>query len=215
MTWGIYGSYLALVVLLVIAPGPDTTVILKNSLAGGRRAGTASTLGIAFGNAVQGTVAALGVGALIIRFQPAFLTVRYAGAAYLCWLGVQAFRAARREGPPPDDGEPAPAVRGTPHGRALRWWTQGALSNLTNPKVLALYLSVLPQFLAQDHSAGTPAALLLAYTVVVLGAAWQLAVVALVHRVRNWLRSRRVRAALDRITGTVLIGFGVTLAVDG
>jgi threonine/homoserine/homoserine lactone efflux protein len=102
-------------------------------------------------------------------------------------------------------------VRGTP----LRWWTQGALSNLTNPKVLALYLSVLPQFLAQDHGAGTPTALLLAYTVVVIGAAWQFAVVGLVHRVRDWLRSRRVRATLDRVTGTVLIGFGVALAVDG
>lgn len=213
MTWGIYGSYLVFVVLVVLAPGPDTTVILKNSLAGGRRAGMASLLGIAAGNAVQGTVAALGVGTLIVRCQPAFLAVRYAGAAYLCWLGIQAFRAARHETQPPEDSpedEVPAARRGTP----LRWWLQGALSNVTNPKVLALYLSVLPQFLAQGHSGGTPAALLLAWTVVVTGAAWQLVVVALVHRVRNWMRSRRVRATLDRVTGTALIGFGVALAVD-
>lgn len=216
MTLATYGAYLVFVVILVLAPGPDTTVILKNSLVGGRRAGMASLLGIAFGNATQATAAALGVGALIARSQPVFLAIRYAGAAYLCWLGIQAFRAARASRgedaqPPPEQEGGAPAAdRGTP----LRWWLQGALSNLTNPKVLALYLSILPQFLARGHAAGIGTALLLAYTVVVLGAAWQLVVVALVHRMRGWMRSRRVRATLDRVTGTALIGFGIALAAD-
>jgi RhtB (resistance to homoserine/threonine) family protein len=205
VAWGTYGAYLVFVVLLVLAPGPDTTVVLKNSLAGGRRAGIASVLGVATGNAVQATAAALGVGALITRSQPVFDAIRYVGAAYLCWLGVQAFRAARRGHAAPDD---APA-----RSRTGRSWLQGALSNLTNPKVLALYLSVLPQFLARGHaSVGT--ALLLAYTVVVLGAAWQLVVVAIADRMGAWIRSRRIRASIDAATGTALIGFGIALAVD-
>jgi threonine/homoserine/homoserine lactone efflux protein len=147
VSWGLYGTYLIFVVLLVLAPGPDTTVVLKNSLAGGRRAGIASLLGVSFGGAVQGTAAALGVGELITRSQPLFLTIRYIGAAYLCWLGIQAFRAARRgKGL---DLESVPAEPG--RGRVARWWLQGALSDLTNPKVLAMYLSVLPQFLARGR----------------------------------------------------------------
>jgi threonine/homoserine/homoserine lactone efflux protein len=82
MTWGIYGTYLIFVVLLVLAPGPDTTVILKNSLVGGRRAGLASLLGIFFGNVVQGTAAALGVGELITRSQPLFLPGTRGSSAY-------------------------------------------------------------------------------------------------------------------------------------
>jgi threonine/homoserine/homoserine lactone efflux protein len=209
VSWGLYGTYLIFVVLLVLAPGPDTTVVLKNSLAGGRRAGIASLLGVSFGGAVQGTAAALGVGELITRSQPLFLTIRYIGAAYLCWLGIQAFRAARRgKGL---DLESVPAEPG--RGRVARWWLQGALSDLTNPKVLAMYLSVLPQFLTRGH-ADVGTALLLAWTVVVLGTIWQLVVVALVHRMRDWLRSRRVRATMDAATGTALVGFGIALAVD-
>jgi threonine/homoserine/homoserine lactone efflux protein len=208
MTWGIYGPYLVFVVILALAPGPDTTVILKNSLVGGRRAGMASLLGIFFGNAVQATAAALGVGELITRSQPLFLTIRYIGAAYLCYLGVQAFRAARR-GNGPDLSVSDPAVP----GRMARWWLQGALSNLTNPKVLAMYLSVLPQFLARGHG-GVGTALVLAWTVVIVGALWQLVVIALVHRMRDWIRSRKVRTALDAATGTALIGFGIALAAD-
>jgi threonine/homoserine/homoserine lactone efflux protein len=209
MTWGLYGAYLVFAVILVLAPGPDTTVILKNSLVGGRRAGMASLLGIFSGNAVQSTAAALGVGELITRSQPVFLTVRYVGAAYLCYLAFQAFQAARRGNGPDLAATPVPPGR----GKVARWWLQGALSNLTNPKVLAMYLSVLPQFLARGHG-GVGAALLLAWTIPVLGLIWQLVVVALVHRMRGWLRSRRVRSSLDAVTGTALVGFGIALAAD-
>jgi threonine/homoserine/homoserine lactone efflux protein len=212
MTWGLYGTYLIFVVLLVLAPGPDTTVILKNSLVGGRRAGLASLLGIFFGNAVQGAAAALGVGELITRSQPLFMTIRYVGAAYLVYLGIQAFRAVRRGKGPDLEAESAP-VADPSRGRMARWWLQGALSNLTNPKILALYLSVLPQFLARGH-ADIGTALLLAWTVAVLGALWQLVVVALVHRMRDWIRSRKVRTSLDVATGTALVGFGIALAAD-
>lgn len=209
MTWGLYGAYLVFAAILVLAPGPDTGVILKNSLVGGRRAGMASLLGIFSGNAVQSTAAALGVGELITRSQPVFMTIRYIGAAYLCYLGFQAFRAARRGKGPDLEATPAQPDR----GKMARWWLQGALSNLTNPKVLVMYLSVLPQFLARGHG-GVGTALLLAWTIPVLGLIWQLVVVALIDRMRGWLRSRRVRRSLDAVTGTALVGFGIALAAD-
>jgi hypothetical protein len=90
---------------------------------------------------------------------------------------------------------------------------QGFLSNITNPTVLAMCLSVLSQFLRGGHATALDA-LLLAYTVGLLGLVWQLVVVVLVHRVRAWTQRRRVRRSLDAVTGTVLVGFGIALAAD-
>lgn len=205
MTWSVYGSYLVVVVLVVIAPGPDTMVTLKNSLAAGWRGGLTATAGIFSGNVVQGTAAALGLGAVIAHSQPLFLTLRWLGVAYLCYLGVQALRGAWR-------GNYGVLEHAKP-GRAsgFRRWREGFLSNVTNPKVLVLYLSVLPQFL-NPATTSVLDALVLAYTVAVLGGAWLLLMLVFVHRVRAWLQRRKVRRSLDAVTGTALIGFGAALA---
>jgi threonine/homoserine/homoserine lactone efflux protein len=225
MSLSLYGTYLVFVVLLVIAPGPDTMVVLKNSLAGGRPAGLVTCAGVTAGNLIQGTAVALGVGTLIVRSQPVFDALRVAGVAYLCWLGFQALRAAYRGG---SDGPlgalgtgGGPAGADGPGGtdprrrarRPLRWARQGFLSNVTNPKVLAMYLSVLPQFIDRGHGS-TAVALALAYTVGILGLAWQAGLVAAVHRARAWIQRRKVRRALDAVTGTALVGFGLALAVE-
>lgn len=207
VTWSSYSTYLVFVVLVVLAPGPDTMVTLKNALAGGTRGGLLAIFGIAVGNLVQGTAVALGLGALIVRSQPVFFTLRWAGVLYLCYLGLQALRGAWR-----GDYRMLDAMGSRASG--FRRWREGFLSNVTNPKVLALYLSVLPQFLEPGRTTAWDA-LLLAYTVVVLGAVWLLVLMALVHRVRVWLQRRRVRRSLDAVTGTALIGFGIALAVEG
>jgi RhtB (resistance to homoserine/threonine) family protein len=207
VTWSVYGSFLLIVVLVVLAPGPDTMVTLKNALAGGFRGGLWASLGIAAGNLVQGTAAALGLGVLIVRSQPVFVTLKWLGAAYLAYLGVQAVRGAVR-----GDYE---GVEGVRRGRTngFRRFREGFLSNITNPKVLVLYLSVLPQFLTPGVTT-TADALALAYSVGFLGFAWLLVLMAFVHRVRTWLARRRVRRALDGVTGTALIGFGAALALE-
>ncbi|QFU86504.1 LysE family translocator [Amycolatopsis sp. YIM 10] len=207
MTWSVYGSYLAVVVAVVLAPGPDTMVVLKNSLAGGFRGGLVASSGILVGNLAQGTAAALGLGAVIAHSQPLFLTLKWLGVAYLCYLGFQALRGAwKGDYQSMEDGEQSKA-------RGFRRFREGFLSNITNPKVLILYLSVLPQFL--DPAVTTTLdALLLAYTVGVLGFAWLLVLLFFVHRVRVWLRRRRVRRTLDAVTGGALVGFGALLAAE-
>lgn len=206
MTLASYGTYLIFVVLVVIAPGPDTMVTLKNALAGGTRGGLLAAAGIAAGNFMQGTAVALGLGALIVRSHPLFLALRWAGVMYLCYLGVNALLAARR-----GDYRAIDELRSRSSG--FRRWREGFLSNITNPKVLALYLSVLPQFLNPAHTT-IGDALLLAYTVVVLGGIWLLVLMLLVHRVRAMLQRRKVRRTLDAVTGTALIGFGIGLATE-
>ncbi|MBE1501334.1 threonine/homoserine/homoserine lactone efflux protein [Amycolatopsis lexingtonensis] len=91
-------------------------------------------------------------------------------------------------------------------------WREGFLCNLTNPKVLVFSLSMLPQFLTPDSTIAE--SLLLAGTVGVLATLWQLVIVAGVHRIRAWLRQRRIRRTLDGVTGTALVGFGAALALE-
>ncbi|MEV4055466.1 LysE family translocator [Amycolatopsis sp. NPDC049688] len=204
MTWGTYGTYVLFVVLVLIVPGPDTALVLKNSLAGGKRGGVLTALGIGSGNLVQGLAAALGLSAVIVRSEPVFVTLKWAGAAYLGYLGVKALIAAWR-------GNYSALAQAKPRGG--RRWREGFLGNLTNPKVLVFYLSMLPQFLGPDSSIAE--SLLLAATVGVLATLWQLVVVAGVHRIRGWLGRRRVRRVLDGATGTALVGFGAALALEG
>jgi threonine/homoserine/homoserine lactone efflux protein len=209
VTWATYGTFVVFAAVVVVAPGPDFAVVVRNSLARGRTAGFFTSLGVVASCLVQGTLAAFGVGVVIARSQALFLTIRWAGVAYLCYLGVQALLSARRGDAWPGDT----SAESPPPSRRTASLRQGFLCNITNPKVLAFYLSVLPQFLGH---AGTPTidALALAYTHAVLGVFWLFALVAFLHRVRPWLQRRRVRRSLDAVTGTALIGFASALAVE-
>jgi threonine/homoserine/homoserine lactone efflux protein len=211
VAWSRYGEFLAFVVVLVLIPGPDFAVVARNTLAGGRRRGRWATAGVSVGNAIQGTAAALGLSELIVRAQPVFQAIRWAGVAYLTALGVlavvSAVRGRYRAGESPA-GAPGPAA--SPR-RAVAWW-QGFLSNITNPKILVFYLAVLPQFLV--YGAGLGWSLLLAWSVPVIGFGYLLALVSGMHHARAVLMRRRVRRTLDAATGTALLSFAAALAAD-
>lgn len=206
VTWASYSAFLLISVFVVLSPGPDTAVMLRNALVRGRRGGLLATLGILIGNVLQGSAAAFGLGVLVAQSRPVFEVLRWAGVGYLAWLAVQSLRSAWR-------GEyAATAARSALPGSGLRSFREGLLSNLTNPKVMVVYLSVLPQFLVPGLT--WVDALLLGGTIGVLGAIWLAAMLAVVERTRAWLARRRVRRALDATTGTALLGFGVALAVE-
>lgn len=207
MTASTYGSFLAFAAVLVLVPGPDFAVVAKNTLAAGRRRGSWSALGVASSNALQGAAAAMGLGTVIVRSQPLFQAVRWAGVAYLVVLGVQALRSAVAGRYRPLDGD-ADALA----GQALSGWRQGFLSNITNPKVLVFYLAVLPQFLGPEAPLGALAAFALSHAL--LSLLYLLALVASLHRARRVLSRRQVRRTLDAITGTALLGFSARLATE-
>jgi threonine/homoserine/homoserine lactone efflux protein len=207
MTWSKYGEFLIFAVVLVLIPGPDFAVVTKNALAGGRRRGRWAALGVASSNLVQGTAAAAGLGALILRAQPLFEAIKWAGVAYLAFLGVQTLRSAVR-GTYPALGD-GPGAGG---GRAFAGWRQGFLSNITNPKVLVFYLAVLPQFLTPGTSAGW--LLALAWSHAALSLAYLTALTAGLYGARRLLMRRRVRRGLDAVTGSVLLGFSARLATE-
>lgn len=168
-----------------------------------------TALGVACSNAVQGSAAAAGLGAMIARAQPVFEAIKWAGVAYLVYLGAQALRSAVRGEYPPlndDDKEHSSAAV------ALGGWRQGFLSNITNPKVLVFYLAVLPQFLTPG--AGAPELMLFVLSHATLSALYLLVLVASLYRARRFLARRGVRRSLDGATGVALIGFSARLAAE-
>jgi threonine/homoserine/homoserine lactone efflux protein len=204
VSWSAYLSFVAFAALLVLVPGADFTVIVKNTLAGGARRGRWSATGVASSNALQGLAAVAGLGAVVVHYQPLFQAIKWAGIAYLGYLAVQAFWSALNGRYPELSANAGP--------RARAGWQQGFLSNITNPKVLVFYLAVLPQFIGP----ATPAVVLLvlALTHAALSLTYFLLVVTGLHRVRRVLGRRRVRRALDAATGTLLLGFGARLAAE-
>lgn len=207
--WSSYGSFLAFATVLVLVPGPDFAVVTKNTLASGRWRGAWSAGGVASSNAVQGVAAATGLGALVVRARPLFETIKWAGVAYLAYLGVQALRSAiRGEYAALDGGGTDRSARGVAAGG----WRQGFLSNITNPKVLIFYLAVLPQFLTAGI--GTPVLMVFAVSHAVLSLTYLLVLTTVLHRARLLLSRRRVRRGLDAATGAALLGFSARLAAE-
>jgi threonine/homoserine/homoserine lactone efflux protein len=202
-----YATFLVFAAVLILVPGPDFAVVVRNTLAGGRPRGVWSAVGVACSNVVQGTAAAAGLGALVLRVEPLFQAIRWTGIAYLAFLAVQSLRSAVR-------GDYAPLDAGGRPSRAAAWtgWRQGFLSNITNPKVLVFYLAVLPQSLSPGAGLG----LLMGYALshAVLGVGYSVALVLLLDRVRRLLARRAVRRSLDAVTGVVLLGFGARLALE-
>lgn len=207
MTWSAYGEFLAFALVLVLIPGPDFAVVTKNVLAGGRRRGRWTAFGVVSSNILQGTAAASGLSALIAAAQPALEAIKWAGVAYLAFLGAQALRSAVRGRCQPLDGDEPVAG-----GVAFGGWRQGFLSNLTNPKVLVFYLAVLPQFLVPG--AGIGWLLAFAWSHALLSLTYLLALTAGLHRARQLLLRRKVRRTLDGATAAALLGFSVRLAAE-
>jgi threonine/homoserine/homoserine lactone efflux protein len=211
MSWSKYAEFLAFAVVLVLIPGLDFAVVTKNTLVGGRQRGRWTALGVSSSNLVQGTAAAFGVSALIVRVQPLFEAVKWAGVGYLAYLGAQAIRSALRGQYQPADEADEPDG-GAGQARGLAGWRQGFISNITNPKVLVFYLAVLPQFLTPGASLGW--LLALAWSHAVLGQSYLQLLVTGLHGARRLLMRRRVRRSLDAATGAVLLGFSAKLATE-
>ena len=201
-------AFLGISLLVIVTPGQDTALTIRNTLLGGRRGGISTALGVATGQTVWALAASAGVAALIVASEPGFVALRVVGAAYLVLLGVQALRSAVRGEHRPSAG----ADDGAAHGPGSRpAYRQGALSNLANPKMAVFFTSLLPQF-APHGEAAFFGLLALGLVFVALTLAWLVAYAIVVARASELLLRPRVRRALDALTGTVLVALGLRLA---
>ncbi|MBF8186068.1 LysE family translocator [Nonomuraea sp. K274] len=197
-------SFAAVVALLTLTPGLDTALILRTSLLAGRRPALGVTLGIQLGTLIWGLLTAAGLSALLAASQPAYNVLRWAGAAYLVWMGVRMVMAARSgaEGVPEQRQEEV---------RFRTGFSRGLVTNLLNPKVGAFYVAMLPQFIP-DEAPHAAMGLLLASVHVAEGLVWSAVLIGFASLMSGFLRSPSVRRFLDRLTGVVIVGFGVRLA---
>ena len=199
-------AFVAVSAVVICTPGQDTALTIRNTLAGGRRIGVATSGGVALGQAIWTLAASAGVVAILSASEPAFRALKLAGAAYLVYLGAQSLLAAYR-GAGHDWGS-RPGVPPRP-ARALR---QGLISNLGNPKMAVFFASLLPQF-AGGRNASFAALLALGLLFCTMTFAWLSLYALAVDRLRHALGSR-VRRALDAVTGFVLVALGIRLAAE-
>jgi threonine/homoserine/homoserine lactone efflux protein len=196
-------AFLAVSAIMIVTPGPDTALTIRNTLMGGRRPGVFTAAGVSAGQAVWTLATATGIAALLAASEPAFLAVKVVGSAYLIWLGAQALLAAIR-------GRPrhvaAVERRRLGPGKALR---QGLLNNLGNPKMAAFFPSLLLQF------AGSFSALLaLGLVFSAMTFVWLTAYAFAVARAGDFLGRSRIRRAIEAVTGAILVALGLRVATE-
>lgn len=195
-------AFLAVALAVIVTPGQDTALTIRNTVSGGRRGGIFTAVGVSSGQLLWTIATAVGVSALLVASQPAFVALKLLGSAYLVYLGAHALAGAvGRRGP-------AAALAGAsgalPASAAFR---QGLVSNLGNPKSLAFFTSLLPQFGRSFSSL-----LLLGLVFCAITSGWLTAYAVVVARVGDVLRRANVRRAIDGATGAVLVALGLRLA---
>jgi threonine/homoserine/homoserine lactone efflux protein len=207
---GALWAFVGVAALVIVTPGPDTALTVRNALLGGRAAGVATAAGVALGLAVWTLAASAGIAALLVASEPAFVAVKLAGAAYLVFLGAQSLlHALRGRGAEhaDEDGERARRLR---PAAALR---QGVLNDLGNPKIAVFFTTLLPQF-APAHGPAFPTLLALGLLFCAMTFAWLCAYSAAVATAGKALRRPRVRRTLDAVMGAALVAVGVRVAVE-
>jgi threonine/homoserine/homoserine lactone efflux protein len=200
---GELAAFLGIAVLVIVTPGQDTALTIRNTVLAGRCGGASTAAGVASGNACWTLAASIGLAALLLASEPVFAGLKLVGAAYLVYLGLQALRHAVH---------PAGHVVGRVAGSQLtptRAFRQGLLSNLGNAKVAVFFTSLLPQF---GSSFWSLLALGLLFSSLTL--AWLSAYSFAVARAGDLLLRPRVRRSLDALTGTLLVAFGIRLATE-
>ncbi len=199
-------SFALVALLLTLTPGLDTALVLRSALTKGRREAAATGAGIVGGLFVWGAAAAVGVSALLAASHLAYDVLRYVGAAYLVWFGLRLL---------------VRAIRGTADGyadapvqvSAWRAARQGLTTNLLNPKVGVFYAALLPQFIP-PHDNPLAVGLLLAGVHGLITVVWFAVLITMASALGRWLRRPETTRAIDGVTGTALLGFGLKLALS-
>jgi len=188
--------------LVWITPGPDIMYIVARSVSQGRGAGVMSAFGIGTGVLIHTGFAVVGLSAVLVASSRAFFLVQCAGATYLIYLGLQAFRP--RSLPPDSSDRPA-------DGR-WRIYRQGVVTNVLNPKVAVFFLAFLPQFVDLDSGLGPLLFLFLGFVFGVGGTLWNLAVAIVAETAASRIRREGgMTGRLERIAGCVYVGMGLYL----
>jgi threonine/homoserine/homoserine lactone efflux protein len=201
-------AFFGVSVLVIVTPGQDTALTIRNTLAGGKRAGVFTAVGVSSGQVTWALATSAGLSALVVASESAFVVLKIVGAIYLAYLGARALWTAIRGDGPPEKGP------GRARGplKAFVAYRQGLVSNLSNPKIAVFFTSLLPQFAGGRASFLSLIALGVVFATMTL--VWLTGYAFAVAKAGDFLRRERIRRTVDRITGAVLVGLGLRLAAE-
>jgi threonine/homoserine/homoserine lactone efflux protein len=206
---GSFLAFLGISILVIVTPGPDTAMTVRNTLLGGRGGGVFTALGVATGQAIWALATSIGIVALLVASEPIFNAVKFAGAAYLIFLGAQALWSAWRGTAPIEPGDLRPVRQLSPRAG----FVQGLISDLGNPKMAVFFSSLLPQFAPREGDVFTTL-VLLGLVFCAMTFVWLAFYAVAIARLAALLRRSAIRRTLDAVMGTVLIALGLRLATE-
>ena len=202
-------AFLLISVAVIVTPGPDTALTVRNTLLRGRATGLGTAFGVAAGQLIWVLATSAGLVAVLLASEPVFNALRLLGAAYLVWLGIQTLWACKRERASfldrPEIPRQAPSM--------LAGFRQGLLSDLSNPKMAAFFASVLPQF-APEGQGMLSSLVLLGLVFVVMTMAWLSLYAAVIASAGEAFRRSRARRVLEGLMGAALVAFGMRVAAE-
>ncbi|MBA5602901.1 LysE family translocator [Pectobacterium aroidearum] len=190
--------------ILTLTPGLDTALILRTATVEGSKKAFHAAFGIQVGCLIWGAMVAFGLGTLIAASELAYNILKWCGAAYLCWLGLQMLLKPRTE-------LVMAASQDAP--KHQNWFLRGMLGNVLNPKIGVFYVSFLPQFIPAGHSVVLWTYLLVLIHVVI-GTLWSSTLIAATRPLSHFLRRGAVVKWMDRTTGVLFLAFAARLALS-
>ena len=195
-------------IFLVILPGPDTAIMTKNTLTVGKQGGFKTMLGICCALSIHTLTAVVGLSAIIAKSALLFSIFKYIGAMYLIYLGIKSLWTLRNK----ETTETIETIAKSKYKNESSF-KQGFLTNLLNPKVAVFFLTFLPQFVNPGSHTFMPF-LILGITYIVLTVVWYLFYIYLLNQISAFMKKPKTQKVIEGITGTILIGFGIKLALE-
>lgn len=195
------GGFIVAAVAIIVSPGPDTIVILRHALTGGRGTGLAAVSGVQLGLLVHTALAVAGISLLIASSPVLFRGLTVIGAVYLAWLGIQSLRGV---------GGLVVETGAAPAG-AARACREAALCNILNPKVILWYLALLPNFVNPEAGDVTAQLIVLSALMIAINVLWQAPMALAADGVRRWLGRPEAMRAINRVSGVILLGMAALM----
>ncbi|AGE64301.1 LysE family transporter [Bacillus subtilis] len=200
-------AYIPIAAMMVIMPGADTMLVMKNTLRYGPKAGRYNILGLATGLSFWTVIAILGLSVVIAKSVILFTTIKYLGAAYLIYLGVKSF-FAKSMFSLDDMQSQAKNMASSPKRYYKTSFMQGSLSNILNPKTVLVYVTIMPQFINLNGNINQQL-IILALILTLLAVLWFLFLVYIIDYAKKWMKNSKFQKVFQKITGIILVGFGI------
>ena len=200
--------FVIMCIFLILLPGPDTAIATKNTVTVGKIGGLKTALGTCCALLIHTSAAVLGLSTIIVKSALLFSIFKYVGAVYLIYLGVKTLWSLKKK-------EEAATVEVNTKKQLenTSCFKQGFITNILNPKVAVFFLTFLPQFVESGSNTFIPF-LIMGITYTVLTAVWCLLYISLINQISAFMKKPKTQNIIEGITGTILIGFGIKLALE-